>query len=170
MKNTKFGAGLLAFSLLLAASAIAGNSNKGTLNVGETVTVGGKPLPAGKYQVEWAGNGPTVELSISDGRETVAKVPAQILPLKKAEAGSGYSTNTDQAGNKALTGFSSVARSMSCPSAKRRRQQPRLPIRRKGATDLGVFFRGVHRCKKEGPRSGPFFFAYVPNGHPDSEA
>ena len=104
MKNTKFGAALLAFSLLLAANAIAGNSNKGTLNVGETVIVGGKPLPAGKYQVEWAGNGPTVELSISDGRETVAKVPAQILLLKKAEAGSGYSTNTDQAGNKALTG------------------------------------------------------------------
>ena len=55
--------------------------------------------------MEWAGNGPTVELSISDGRETVAKVPAQILPLKKAETGSGYSTNTDQAGNKALTGI-----------------------------------------------------------------
>jgi len=104
MKNTKFGAALLAFSLLLAANAIAGNSNKGTLNVGETVIVGGKPLPAGKYQVAWAGNGPTAELSISDVRERVAKVPAQILPLKKADAGSGYSTNTDQAGNKALSG------------------------------------------------------------------
>src|SRR5437879_11792874 len=103
MKNTKFGAALLAFSLLLAANAIAGNSNKGTLNVGETVIVGGKQLPAGKYQVEWAGNGPTVELSISDGRGTIAKVPALVLPLKKAEAESGYSTNTDQADNKALT-------------------------------------------------------------------
>ncbi len=69
MKKTKFGAGLLAFSLLLAASAIAGNSNKGTLQVDETVTVGGKQLPAGKYQVEWTGNGPTVELSISNGRD-----------------------------------------------------------------------------------------------------
>ena len=103
MKNAKFGAGLLAFSLLLASSAIAGNSNKGTLDVGETVTVGGKQLPAGKYQVEWAGSGSSVELSISDGRETVARVPAQILPLKKAEASSGYTINTDQAGNKALT-------------------------------------------------------------------
>ena len=105
MRNTKLSAGLLAFSLLLAAGAIAGNSNKGTLNVDETVTVGGKPLPAGKYQVEWAGAGPSVEVSISDGRETVAKVPARILPLTKAEAGSGYSTDTDQAGNKALTGI-----------------------------------------------------------------
>jgi hypothetical protein len=101
----QFTAGLLMFSLLLAASAIAGNTNKGTLNVGETVTVGGKQLPAGRYQVEWAGTGSNVEVSISDGRDTVAKVPAQVLPLKKAEAESGYSTNTDQAGNKALTGI-----------------------------------------------------------------
>src|SRR5712692_5378683 len=105
MRKTKFTAGLLTFSLLLAASAIAGNPNKGTLQVSETVTVGGKQLPAGKYQVEWAGSGSNVELSISDGRETVAKVPAQILPLKKPEAASGYSTSTDQAGNKALTGI-----------------------------------------------------------------
>jgi hypothetical protein len=105
MRKMQFTAGLLMFSLLLAASAIAGNTNKGTLNVGETVTVGGKQLPAGRYQVAWAGTGSNVELSISDGRDTVAKVPAQVLPLKKAEAESGYSTNTDQAGNKALTGI-----------------------------------------------------------------
>ncbi|HXN95485.1 MAG TPA: hypothetical protein VN879_13330 [Candidatus Acidoferrales bacterium] len=105
MRKMQFTAGLLMFSLLLAASAIAGNTNKGTLNVGETVTVGGKQLPAGRYQVEWAGTGSNVEVSISDGRDTVAKVPAQVLPLKKAEAESGYSTNTDQAGNKALTGI-----------------------------------------------------------------
>ncbi len=105
MRKTKFTAALLTFSLLLAAGAIAGNSNKGTLNVTETVTVGGKRLPAGKYQVEWAGSGSDVEVSISNGKDTVAKVPAQVLPLKKAEAGSGYSTNTDQAGNKALTGI-----------------------------------------------------------------
>src|SRR5260370_8267898 len=91
MKKTKFTAALLTFSLLLVASAIAGNSNKGTLNVDEAVTVAGKQLPAGKYQVEWAGTGPTVELSISDGRETVAKVPAPILPLAKAQPRSRYS-------------------------------------------------------------------------------
>ena len=103
MRKTKFTAGLLALSLLLAAIAIAGNPNKGTLQVSETVTVGGKQLPAGKYQVEWAGSGSNVELSIFDGKEAVAKVPAQILPLKKAGAASGYSTSTDQAGNKTLT-------------------------------------------------------------------
>ncbi|SRR5258708_31901846 len=103
MRKTKITASLLTFTLLLAASAIAGNTNRGTLQVAETITVGGKQLPAGKYRLEWAGSGSYVELSISDGRETVAKVPAQVLPLEKAGATSGYSTNTDQAGNKALT-------------------------------------------------------------------
>ncbi len=103
MRKTKFTAGLLTISLLLAASAFAGNTNKGTLQLTDTVTVGGKQLPAGKYRVEWAGSGSTVEVSISDGRETLAKVPAQILPLEKAEATSGYTISTDQAGNKTLT-------------------------------------------------------------------
>jgi len=105
MRKTKFTAALLTFSLLLAAGAIAGNFINSTPTVTETVTVGGKQLPAGKYQVEWAGSGSDVEVSISNGKDTIARVPAQVLPLKKAEAGSGYSTNTDQAGNKVLTGI-----------------------------------------------------------------
>jgi len=105
MTRTKSITNLLTLSLLLAASAVAGNTNKATLKVSETVSVGGKQLAAGQYRVEWAGNGPDVELTISTGRETVAKVPAQILPLTKAEAGNGYSIITDQAGNKALTGI-----------------------------------------------------------------
>jgi hypothetical protein len=103
MRNTKFAAGLLTLSLLFAGSAVAGNTNRGTLQFDETVTVGGKQIPAGKYELEWTGTGSDVELSISKGKETVAKVPAQLLPLQKAETGNGYSTNADQSGNKVLT-------------------------------------------------------------------
>ena len=103
MRNTKFAAGLLTLLLLFAGRAVAGNTNRGSLKFDETVTVGGKQVPAGKYEVEWAETGSDVELSISKGKETVAKVPAQLLPLQKAEAGNGYSTNTDQSGNKVLT-------------------------------------------------------------------
>ncbi len=103
MRKKKFTTGFLALSLLLAASAIAGNTNKGTVRIDETLTVGGKQLPAGKYQVTWAGSESNVELTISDGRQTLTNVPAQVVPLQKAEPESGYSTNTDGAGNKALT-------------------------------------------------------------------
>ena len=55
--------------------------------------------------MEWAGSGENVEVSISNGKDTIAKVPAQVVPVVKAERESGYSTNTDQAGNKSLTGI-----------------------------------------------------------------
>jgi hypothetical protein len=103
MRNTKFAAGLLTLSLLLAGGAVAGNSNRGTLKLDETITVGGKQLPAGRYEVEWAGTGSDVELSISKGRDTVAKLPGQLIPLQKAAAANGYSTDADQSGNKVLT-------------------------------------------------------------------
>ncbi len=105
MRKTKFTAGLLTLSLMLAASAIAGNTNRATLKFDETVTVGGKQLPPGRYEVAWAGSGSDVELSISNGKGTVAKVPAQLVQLEKAGIGTGYSTNADQAGNKELTGI-----------------------------------------------------------------
>ena len=103
MKLSKFTTILLASSLLFATGAFAGSANKGTVSTDETVTVGGKQLPAGRYQVEWTGSGSDVELSISNGRDTVAKVPAQILPLEKAGRQSGYATKEDQSGNKTLT-------------------------------------------------------------------
>lgn len=103
MKQSRVSASLLAFSLLLASGAVAGPSNKGTLSFGETVTVSGKQLPAGEYQVAWTGDGPGVELSISQGRATLAKVPAQLVPQTKAQPRSGYTTSADQSGNKALT-------------------------------------------------------------------
>ena len=105
MRKTRLTAGLLAFSLLLAAGAIAGSSNKGTLKVDDTVTVASKQLPAGTYQVEWTGSGSSVEVSISGSKGAVVNVPARLLQLKKAGAENGYSTNTDQAGNKELTGI-----------------------------------------------------------------
>jgi hypothetical protein len=97
-------AGLVTFSLLLAAGAVAGATNKGKLHVAEDVTIGGKQLAAGDYQLEWSGTGSNVELSISSGKETVAKVPAQIVPLKVASIGNAYSTDS-AAGGKTLTGI-----------------------------------------------------------------
>lgn len=91
--------------MLFAACAFAGTESKGQLKIAETVTVGTQQLRTGTYQVEWTGSGSNVELSIMDRGETVAKVPAQLVALKKAEAGDGYSTNTEPSGSKTLTGI-----------------------------------------------------------------
>src|SRR5204863_8586765 len=61
MRKTKLTAGLLKFSLLLAASAIGGNFNKCTMNTDETITVGSEQLPGGKYQEGCGGSGASGE-------------------------------------------------------------------------------------------------------------
>ena len=103
MKSTRKTLGVLTASLLLAAGAFAGTESKGQLKVFETVTVAGKQLHSGTYQLEWTGTGSNVELNIIEGKETVAKIPAQLVAMPKAVAESGYSTNTEPSGSKSLT-------------------------------------------------------------------
>jgi hypothetical protein len=71
---------LLGLALLLATSAFA--ANKGSLNVQEPVTVNGTRLAPGDYKVAWDGTGPSVELSITQGKKVVAKVPARMVTLE----------------------------------------------------------------------------------------
>ena len=66
-------------ALLLATSAFA--INKGSLTIQEPVTVNGTKIAAGDYKVQWEGTGPNVELSITQGKKVVAKVPAHMVDL-----------------------------------------------------------------------------------------
>jgi hypothetical protein len=106
MMKSKITFGALALSLFFAAGALAGPGNKGSLKLSDSVTVGGKQLAPGEYELAWTGTGSNVELSISSGKETIAKVPAQLITLNKTEPASGYSTNTNADGSKTLTGIS----------------------------------------------------------------
>ena len=69
----------LGLALLLATSAFA--ANKGSLSVQEPITVNGTQLSPGDYKVQWEGTGPNVELSITQGKKVVAKVPAHMVDL-----------------------------------------------------------------------------------------
>src|ERR1700733_11979098 len=70
---------LMGVALLLASSAFA--ATKANLQLSNPVTVNGTTLKAGDYKVQWEGNGPSVELSILQGKNVVAKVPAQVVEL-----------------------------------------------------------------------------------------
>ncbi len=72
---------ILGLALLLATSAFA--ANKGSLQVQEPLTVNGTKLAPGDYKVQWDGTGPSVELSIMQGKKVVAKVPAHVVDLDK---------------------------------------------------------------------------------------
>jgi hypothetical protein len=69
----------LGLALLLATSAFA--ANKGSLSVQEPVMVNGTRIAVGDYKVEWEGTGPNVELSITQGKKVIAKVPAHMVDL-----------------------------------------------------------------------------------------
>jgi hypothetical protein len=85
---------LLGIALLLATSAFA--SEKGTLTITGPVTLGGTQLKAGRYTVEWDGNGPNVQLNILRGKSVVAATPAHMVDTGRAVEESGY-TSTNEA-------------------------------------------------------------------------
>lgn len=92
---------LLGASLVLASSAVAGE--KAAIKIYETVTVNGKTIPAGKYDAQWTGSGSDVQLSLSQGKEVVATLPARIANARSAYPTTGYSTKQEADGSKSLT-------------------------------------------------------------------
>ncbi len=70
---------VMGLALLLASSAFA--ASKANLTLNHPTTVNGTKLKAGDYKLEWDGSGPDVQLSIVQGKNVLAKVPAKIVEL-----------------------------------------------------------------------------------------
>ncbi len=70
---------VMGLALLLASSAFA--ANKANLTLNHPTTVNGTQLKAGDYKLEWDGSGPDVQLSIVQGKNVIAKVPAKVVEL-----------------------------------------------------------------------------------------
>jgi hypothetical protein len=102
MRGSRNTVTLFGASLLLAASAFAG-TGKGTLRLYESVEVQGKQLRPGDYKVEWNGEGTNVELNISNGKETVASIPAQVVTVAEKNRTDGYASKKSDDGKSALT-------------------------------------------------------------------
>jgi hypothetical protein len=69
----------LALLLLLPAAAVAAQRNSGNMNLASPAMVGQTRLQAGRYKVEWNGNGPNVQARFLDGNKTVATAPATLV-------------------------------------------------------------------------------------------
>ena len=92
---------LLGASLLFASAAFAGE--KASVKFYDDVKLNGKTIPAGKYEVELEGTGPQAQLSIRQGKETIATAPATFNATKFAQASTGYATSREQDGSLSLT-------------------------------------------------------------------
>jgi len=94
---------VLGLTLVLASSAFA--STKGNLELTSAVTVNGTQLKAGEYRVQWEGSGPEVEISILQGKNVVAKLPAHVVELQSPANNDAAVTRQNGSGPNSLTGL-----------------------------------------------------------------
>jgi hypothetical protein len=92
---------LLGLALLLATSAFA--ANKGSLQIQEPTSVNGTKLAPGDYKLEWDGTGPSVELSIMQGKKVIAKVPAHVVDLSRPSQNDAAVVKNSEDGTKTLS-------------------------------------------------------------------
>jgi hypothetical protein len=93
---------MLGLAILLASSAFA--ATKGSLQLNNPTTINGTKLKAGDYKVEWEGSGPAVELSIKQGKNVIAKVPARLVDLSSAAASDAAVIRPNGDGTSSLLG------------------------------------------------------------------
>ncbi len=94
---------VLGLALLLASSAFA--ATKASLQLSNPVTLNGTTLKPGDYKVQWEGSGPNVELSILQGKNVVAKVPAHMVELPTPAANDAAVTQKNDSGPNSLAGL-----------------------------------------------------------------
>jgi hypothetical protein len=93
---------LLGGALLLASTAFAGT--KAALQLNSPTTINGATLKPGDYKVEWDGAGPNVEVSITQGKKVLAKVPAHVLDLSTPSANGAAVVKRNDDGTSTLSG------------------------------------------------------------------
>ncbi|HKE09494.1 MAG TPA: hypothetical protein VKB48_16810 [Candidatus Acidoferrum sp.] len=103
MKISKLSVFLLTAALLGSSAVFAGEVNKTTLKLYETTTVEGKALQPGDYKVTWQGSGPDVQVTIQQGKETVATFQAHVTEQAARNAGDAYGSSANAGGSRALT-------------------------------------------------------------------
>ena len=90
-----------ALALTLATSAFAGSdSHKSNFQIFTPAQVNGTEIPAGDYTAKWEGSGPTVQLSITQGKKVLVTVPAQVVALSQPAADTQAETTNANGGRK----------------------------------------------------------------------
>jgi hypothetical protein len=93
---------VMGLALLLASSAFA--VTKASLNLQSPTTISGTKLKAGDYKLEWDGSGPSVEVSIMQGRNVLAKVQAKVVDLNSPSANNAAVVIKNNDGTSTLSG------------------------------------------------------------------
>jgi hypothetical protein len=105
MKSSLFSRIILAtLALALATSAFAANdTHKNHFEISIPAQVNGTVIPPGDYVAKWEGAGPTVQVSIMDGKKVLATVQAQVVTLSQPASASEAELTKNSSGGRDLT-------------------------------------------------------------------
>ena len=103
MKLSKISLGILGSALLFSSAALAGDSNKSSLQLYEKINVEGKALNPGHYTVTWEGTGPSVQVTVLQGKQTVATFPAHLTEQATRNNEDAYGSAAETDGTRTLT-------------------------------------------------------------------
>ena len=119
MKSASISKAIVAVSIILAGTAFAGDSHKGSFQISSPALVSGKQLPAGDYIAKWDGAGPDVQLSIVKNGKTLATVPAKLVELNAKADQDATEISNGSHGSRDLTTlrFSGKKYALEIPSA-----------------------------------------------------
>jgi hypothetical protein len=93
---------VMGLALLLGSSAFA--ATKANLQLSNPVMVNGTKLKAGDYKVQWEGAAGNVEVSITQGKNVLAKVPAHVIELQTPASNDAAVTRKNESGPNTLAG------------------------------------------------------------------
>jgi hypothetical protein len=103
MKLSKLAAAFATVALFFAGVAISAEANKTTVRIDKKVTVDGKTLDSGKYTAQWTGDGPSVQVTLLRGKDTVATFAAQIKQEASPNPADAIGTTDGPDGSKQLS-------------------------------------------------------------------
>src|ERR1700733_15225048 len=79
MKHLRYLLALLSILAVLSPlSVFARDKNQHSVEIPDTVQVGGTQLKPGNYKIEWQGTGPDIQVTFLRNGKTVATVPATL--------------------------------------------------------------------------------------------
>lgn len=93
---------VIGLAVMLASSAFA--ATKGSLELNRPTVVNGTTLKPGEYKLEWDGTGPTVEVTVMQGKNVVTKVPAKLVELSAPAQNTAAVVQKNTDGSNSLTG------------------------------------------------------------------
>ena len=65
--------------------ALAASKNSANVELDQTVKVADTQLAPGQYKLTWEGNGPDITVNFTEGKKTVATVPAKLVSNQSNE-------------------------------------------------------------------------------------